>query len=76
VNEWVAADHPPGRTDIDNGVLLCHFHHAHLHKSDWALVMRGGVPHLIPPRYLDPTQTPIPTTRRRTTLPAEHQPAA
>ncbi|MCS5733798.1 HNH endonuclease signature motif containing protein [Herbiconiux daphne] len=65
-DEWVSDDHPPGRTDIDNGVLLCHFHHSHLHKSSWKLTMHSGVPHLIPPRWIDTTQTPIPTTRRRT----------
>ncbi|MGA1838195.1 DUF222 domain-containing protein [Herbiconiux sp. 11R-BC] len=65
-DEWVSKDHPPGRTDIDNGVLLCHFHHSHLHKSSWKLTMHAGVPHLIPPRWIDVTQTPIPTTRRRT----------
>ncbi|WP_440708682.1 DUF222 domain-containing protein [Herbiconiux sp. YIM B11900] len=65
-DEWVSADHPPGRTDIDNGVLLCHFHHSHLHKSAWKLTMLAGVPHLIPPRWIDIAQTPIPTTRRRT----------
>jgi hypothetical protein len=72
VNEWVSDDHPPGRTDITNGVLLCHFHHSHLHRSAWKLVMREGIPHLIPPRWIDNEQTPIPTTRRRTRAPRRH----
>jgi hypothetical protein len=65
-DEWVSDDHPPGRTDIDNGVLLCHFHHSHLHRSAWKLVMLEGVPHIVPPRWVDAEQSPIPTTRRRT----------
>ncbi len=72
VDEWMDDDHPPGRTDIDNGVLLCHFHHSHLHRAAWKLIMLNGVPHLVPPRWIDITQTPIPTTRRRTI----NQPAA
>jgi hypothetical protein len=76
VAEWVSLDHPPGRTDIDNGVLLCHFHHRRLHTAEWKLIMQRGVPHLVPPRWRDPEQTPIPTTRRRTTLHPRHQTAA
>jgi len=76
VSEWISADHPPGRTDIDNGILLCHFHHSHLHRSAWKLIMKDGVPHIVPPPWVDVEQTPIPTTRRRTTLGSQQRPAA
>jgi len=76
VSEWISADHPPGRTDIDNGVLLCHFHHSHLHRSSWKLVMKDGVPHIVPPPWVDVEQNPIPTTRRRTILGSPRRPAA
>lgn len=66
VEEWKSPGYAPGRTDIDNGVLLCRFHHAHLHRSSWKLRMIDGAPHLIPPSSVDPTRTPIPTTKRRT----------
>jgi hypothetical protein len=72
VDAWVSDDHPPGRTDITNGALLCHFHHSHLHRSAWTLVMLEGVPHIVPPRWIDIEQTPIPTTRRRTGAPRRH----
>ncbi|GGF12697.1 HNH endonuclease signature motif containing protein [Subtercola lobariae] len=58
VDEWKHDNHAPGRTDINNGALVCSFHHRHLHQSDWKLVMRYGVPHMIPPKWVDPTQTP------------------
>jgi hypothetical protein len=44
-----------GPTDVSNGVLLCPAHHQMLHTSDFELVMRAGIPHLIPPRRLNPT---------------------
>jgi hypothetical protein len=44
-----------GPTDVSNGVLLCPAHHQMLHTSDFELVMRHGIPHLIPPRRLNPT---------------------
>ncbi|GGF27290.1 HNH endonuclease signature motif containing protein [Subtercola lobariae] len=58
VDEWKHDNHAPGRTDINNGALVCSFHHRHLHQSDWKLVMRFGVPHMIPPKWVDPDQTP------------------
>ncbi len=68
VDGWTSAGYLPGRTDVDNGVLLCHFHHANVHRSDWTLVMIHGAPHLIPPRWIDTAQAPRPCTRRRVAL--------
>jgi hypothetical protein len=51
VNPWSRG----GPTDVSNGVLLCPAHHHLLHTSDFELVMRHGIPHLIPPRRLNPT---------------------
>ncbi|MDQ1527978.1 MAG: hypothetical protein QOG18_2591, partial [Microbacteriaceae bacterium] len=45
-----------GPTDVNNGVLLCPAHHRLLHKGDFELTMRHGIPHLIPPRRLNPTR--------------------
>ncbi|MDQ1548970.1 MAG: hypothetical protein QOD27_628, partial [Microbacteriaceae bacterium] len=44
-----------GPTDVSNGVLLCPAHHHMLHNSDFTLVMRHGIPHLIPPPLLNPS---------------------
>ncbi|MCU1475544.1 MAG: hypothetical protein JWQ64_237 [Subtercola sp.] len=63
--EWRDEGYLPGRTDTDLGVLVCSFHHRHLHHSRWQLVMINGAPHIIPPPEIDWTQTPRPCTRRR-----------
>jgi hypothetical protein len=63
--QWRHERYLPGRTDTDLGVLLCHFHHSHLHQSRWQLTMINGVPHIIPPPEIDWTQTPRPCTQRR-----------
>ncbi|PPF90096.1 hypothetical protein C5B96_00350, partial [Subtercola sp. Z020] len=57
VDGWLSDTHPGGVTDIDNGALLCHFHHSHVHKTRWTLSMRNGTPHLTPPDTIDWTQT-------------------
>lgn len=60
---WPDCDRPPswceahhvdawrdgGRTDIDRGVLLCRFHHLHLHNGGWKIQLRDGTYWLEPP---------------------------
>lgn len=55
-----------GKTDIDNGILLCSAHHHMVHSYDWDIQMRGGVPYLIPPAFLNRDRTPIKLGRNRT----------
>lgn len=66
VSEWRHPQAAEGRTDIDNGVLLCHFHHRNLHRSEWQIVIRHGMPHIVPPGWIDADQVPVPVTQRRT----------
>lgn len=47
-----------GRTDIDNLTLLCGFHHREFERRGWSCLMIDGLPHWVPPRWLDPDQTP------------------
>ncbi len=59
---WTHAHHirpwsERGPTDVDNGVLLCPFHHHLLHEGEFQISMRGGRPHLLAPARLDATQT-------------------
>ncbi|MCU1476956.1 MAG: hypothetical protein JWQ64_1649, partial [Subtercola sp.] len=63
---WLSKTHLPGRTDVDRGVLLCHFHHGVVHKTGWTLIMIDGAPHFLPPAWLDWTRTPRPATQQRT----------
>lgn len=69
---WSGCIHPPslteahhlrwwsqgGRTDLDNGILLCSFHHHRIHDDRWEIVVRDGVPWFIPPWQVDVTRTP------------------
>ena len=47
-----------GRTDLDTLCLLCGHHHRTFEQRGWTCVMIRGVPHWIPPAWLDPSQTP------------------
>jgi hypothetical protein len=48
-----------GPTSVDNGALLCLAHHRRVHLQGWEMRLgRNGLPELIPPPSLDPTQRP------------------
>ncbi len=47
-----------GATDIDNLVLICGFHHREFDRAGWSVRMVDGVPHWLPPAWLDPAQRP------------------
>jgi len=71
---WDGCDRPPdwcdghhvqfwnrdfGPTSYHNGVLLCPYHHAEIHKEQWLIRMApDGIPELIPPKWIDPRQEP------------------
>ena len=49
-----------GRTDLDNGILLCRFHHLLLHNNHWELQRDiGGRFWLTPPPPIDPAREAI-----------------
>lgn len=62
---WTEAHHiqhwkrDEGRTDIDNGILLCRHHHLLFHDHGWDISRRGGDYWLTPPASIDPHRTPI-----------------
>ena len=47
-----------GTTGTENGVLLCSSHHHVIHKENWTIQLRTGIPWFIPPPHLDPAQKP------------------
>jgi hypothetical protein len=48
-----------GPTDIDNGALLCDFHHHRVHRQGWRVILAdNGYPALIPPTSIDPEKRP------------------
>jgi len=54
-----------GRTDIDNGLLLCAFHHRLFDLGGWELLRQGGQRYLVPPPDIDPLRRPRPIRDRR-----------
>jgi hypothetical protein len=55
-----------GETCADNGVLLCERHHTLVHHDGWHIDLKDGKPWFIPPRWIDPRQTPRLHTRYKT----------
>jgi hypothetical protein len=60
---WCEAHHitywsQGGPTSTDNGVLLCTHHHHLIHKEQWKIHIKNGVPWFIPPPHIDPRQQP------------------
>ncbi|WP_181032600.1 MULTISPECIES: HNH endonuclease signature motif containing protein [unclassified Arthrobacter] len=61
---WTEAHHirywnRGGPTSTDNGVLLCSHHHHEVHKENWKIRIRAGVPWFVPPAYVDPDRVPL-----------------
>ena len=67
---WTEAHHirhwaDGGRTDMNNLVLLCGFHHRLLHHSDWEVFIGAdNHPWFIPPASVDPYRQPRPSHAR------------
>ena len=60
IREWEFG----GETKLSNLVMLCRFHHAQIHSTEWVVRIRDGLPEFIPPKWIDPLQRP-----RRKALP-------
>ncbi len=65
--KWWARDNGP--TDLSNGVLVCTSCHHRIHDHGWNIHIEGpgttARVWLIPPPWIDPTQTPQPAGRRK-----------
>jgi hypothetical protein len=55
-----------GRTELDNGVLLCGHHHRLIHCGEWEVRLgKDRLPEFLPPAWLDPERTPRRNNRLR-----------
>ena len=56
INPWKAK---AGKTDINDGILLCRRHHLLIHSNHWAVSRDGATYWLTPPSNIDPAQQRI-----------------
>lgn len=49
-----------GRTDVDDGILLCRHHHLLVHNNGWDIRRRGTEFELVPPATVDEQRRPRP----------------
>ena len=47
-----------GRTDLDNGLMLCVSCHHRLHDTGWDVTVKGGLVYFVPPASVDPERKP------------------
>ena len=48
-----------GKSDLDNGYLLCRYDHQRHHREGWTISRdQAGNPYVVPPRSIDPQQRP------------------
>jgi hypothetical protein len=64
---WCQAHHVTeyrngGPTSIDNGALLCGYHHRTFETAGWSIAMLDGQAWWTPPTWIDPDQQPIRNT--------------
>ena len=63
IKHWVR---DRGKTEIENGILLCKWHHLKYHNEGWEIVRdQAGEYWVIPPVTVDATQKPRAMSRRR-----------
>jgi hypothetical protein len=65
IDEW-SKDH--GKTNVEDGVLLCRYHHLLLHNNHWRIRRTNTDYWLIPPLGQDPDQAPIPLPSKSAAL--------
>jgi len=54
MTEWTSG----GPTDISNLTITCGYHNNEAPRQGWKAILRGGIPHWIPPEWRDPTRRP------------------